>query len=356
MISFIYDGTTWNLIEFLDLDGDQSAGADIAEWFPINGEVAASEVVSIDNSEPVKVQKALQSDGQRVIGVVSTQPGIILGTSLEGVPSAMVALAGRVPVKVDPASETIANGDLIGASSTAGQSRKVTGGWVIGRALETWTPGTGQETVTIFVNPIYVNEAQFAQTNYEDRIVNLENDLALLQAQLDLGQEASSSANFTDLTVSNLNVLGDAVLGDTVINGKLNIGTLTFDNIDQSINAVGALKIQDMALGDIEFLGGLITFDTQGNIVAKEVTANKYNVAGASAGTSTIPAAGKKVFVETEAVTENSLVFVTPKRALAFPLAVTTKEAGTGFWVELPAIQSIETEFDWFIVDKLSSN
>jgi len=351
-LTWIFDGTQWSLISYMDNAQDQN---DLAEWFPTNGEIIAGEIVSIDSSQPVKVQKAIESDEQRVIGVISTEPGLILGQAEEGIPSALVALAGRVPVKVDPTSEAIANGDLIGASATAGLARKVTGGWIIGRALEAWNPSSGQGTVTIFVNPIYVNEAQLAQTNYEDRITNLETDMALLQAQLDSGEQGATTESFTDLAVTNLSVLGDTILADTVVNGKLNVGTLTFDNVEQSINAVGVLKVQDLALGNIEFLGGLITFDTDGNIIANEITAEKYSVSGASAGTGTLLSGTKKVFVETTMATENSLVFVTPGRALAFPLAVTEKEAGVGFWVELPAVQSLNTEFDWFIVDRVAA-
>ena len=363
-VTFIYDGTDWVMIAYMDDAIDQN-GTDLAEWFPTNGEIEAAEVVSIDDSDPVKMQKALQSDGQKVVGVVSTQPGLILGQESEGVPSALVALVGRVPVKVDPNSPAINNGDLIGASSTAGMAQKVNGDYIIGRALESWTPGTEQDTVTVFVNPIYVPGENLAEgtasgsgelASLQNEVTDLQNSLALLTTQFELGLEATGSATFTDLAVTDLNVLGDAVLGDTVINGSLNVGTIQIDNNTNSIDAIGTLRIQDLALGDIEFMGGLITFDTEGNVAVNEITANKYNVAGTSAGTDTIPVNVKKVFVETDQVTTNSLVFVTPKRAIAFPLSVTDKLDGQGFYVEIPAVQSIPTQFDWWIVDKVSSN
>ncbi len=348
---WIYDGTVWNLINFMESNSDQT-GSDLAEWFPANGEIAAGEVVSIDGSDPIKVQRALESDGQRVIGIVSTDPGLILGQAEEGIPYAQVALAGRVPVKVDPTSAAIANGDLVGAAATAGMAKKVDGGWVIGRALEAWTPGSGQETVTVFVNPIYVNQTQFAQTNYDQQILDLQSSLSLIQSQLDLGEETSSSGVFTDLTVNQLTVLEDAVLSDTVINGKLNIGTIQIDNANNSIDAIGALKIQPLALGNIEFMGGLISFDTNGNIVAQTVTAEKYKVAGASAGTGILLSGTTEVEIESDLVNASSLILVTPKAALAYPMAVTAKEEGVGFTVSVQFPENYDVEFDWFIVDK----
>jgi hypothetical protein len=129
---------------------------------------------------------------------------------------------------------------------------------------------------------------------------------------------------------------------------------MTFDNVDQSINAVGVLKIQSLALGNIEFQGGLVTIDTMGNVVVNTITAQKYNVAGASAGTAVLPSGTTEITVSTNMVTPQSLIFVTPKQALAYPMAVTEKVEGDHFVVSVSNAEAIDIEFDWFIVDKLN--
>ncbi|MEK7591929.1 MAG: hypothetical protein AAB508_00880, partial [Patescibacteria group bacterium] len=51
----------------------------------------------------------------------------------------MLALAGRVPVKIDPDSDPIEVGDFLTSSDTQGLAKKATrSGYVVGRALESW--------------------------------------------------------------------------------------------------------------------------------------------------------------------------------------------------------------------------
>jgi excisionase family DNA binding protein len=323
------------------------------------------EIVSLGNFNTSKLAKS-SSAYQPAIGIVSNNWSDFSSTGQSAVPETEnpmpVALSGRVPVKVATTSDPILAGDWITTSSEPGKAMKATeSGFVIGRALASWEPGLGQETVLVFVNNFYYVAPTLAEApelpinaELENRVVELENQLALVQAQLDLGEEGAATESFEDLTVTNLSVLGDTTLGDTVITGNLNVGTIQIDSTNNSIDAIGTLKIQELALGDIEFMGGLITFDTNGNVTVNEITANKYNVAGASAGKDTLPIGVKKVFVETNAITTNSLVFVTPKRAIAFPLSVTSKVDGQGFWVEIPATQSLATDFDWWIIDHVS--
>jgi len=351
VFTWIYDGTQWNLISYMN--SATAGGNDIAEYFPSLESLEAGDVVAIDQTNPVTIKKAFAGDTRQVIGVVSGNPGITLGDETSGYP---VALVGRVPVKMSSLSEPIVAGDLVGASSELGLAQKVNGGYIIGRALESWRPG--QETLMVFVNPIYVAETGNLVQELENKITNLETQMALVQSQLELltaGNQTDSST-FTDLTVTNLTVLGDTVLGDTVISGTLNVGNIQIDAVGNSIDAIGTLKIQPMALGDIEFMAGLITFDTNGNVKVKEITADKYNVAGASAGTSTLPARKTEMFVETTAVRENSLIFVTPKKPLIYPLSVVEKEAGVGFRVKVAVSEAEDVEFDWWIIDKIANN
>jgi len=163
--------------------------------------------------------------------------------------------------------------------------------------------------------------------------------------------EGSVISTEVEKSFLNIAVSGESVLGDVTITGILQAGTLQIDGFNNSINAVGAMKIQDLALGDIEFLGGLITFDLNGNIITKEITAEKYNVAGTSAGTSTLPAGDTSVFIETDQVNANSLIFVTATSTTDKTLSVSDKQEGSGFTITVSGTNSSDVNFDWFIID-----
>jgi hypothetical protein len=116
-----------------------------------------------------------------------------------------------------------------------------------------------------------------------------------------------------------------------------------------------------MALGNIEFLGGQIIFDTQGNIIAnsisvEEIETKKVSVRGDSAGTGAIPAGENDVFIETDMVTTDSLILVTPTSGTRYALIVSDKQPGLGFTVQIPVAPLSDITFDWLIVDHKSTN
>jgi hypothetical protein len=86
-----------------------------------------------------KVRKA--QSGYEAVGVVSTNPGIVLGKNVQnGVP---VAFSGRIPVKVTSENGEIKQGDYLTVSATmSGYAMKLTGeGHAIGRALSDYVQG-----------------------------------------------------------------------------------------------------------------------------------------------------------------------------------------------------------------------
>lgn len=149
------------------------SGVDIAENFPVESDdvVEAGDIVSIDTHVGNHCKKVVTSaDGQkicqesvrgpvpfvtrskaeldyaslrRVIGVVSTAPGVLLGgyksEELILYKQAPVALRGRVPVKVSLAGGEIAVGDRIAISKQAGIGMRANADdepGVVGIALE----------------------------------------------------------------------------------------------------------------------------------------------------------------------------------------------------------------------------
>ncbi|MEK9195340.1 MAG: hypothetical protein AAB975_03110, partial [Patescibacteria group bacterium] len=119
--------------------------ADYAEWFPAVNDRAnleAGDLVATDGSSLVSMVK--KSTGKpydpHVIGIVSTKPGFIAGSggveeSHDG--DVMVALAGRVPLKVSTEGGIIRVGDRLTSSSLPGVAMKATStGMTVGVALE----------------------------------------------------------------------------------------------------------------------------------------------------------------------------------------------------------------------------
>jgi len=279
----------------------------------------------------------------------------------------LIMAVGNGELWVVDNGENVAAGDWLISSSAKGHAQKDKGeyaiSYVVARAAEAvdWSrvSETGEDGRKH--TKISVLFESFAKNNLsQDGLASsgdVNSRLALLESQMALlTPHEADTDSFVDLAVTDLTVLGDAVLGDVVISGTLNVGAIQIDATNNSIDAIGTLKIQEMALGNIEFMGGLISFDTNGNVMVNEITANKYNVAGASAGTATLPAEATEIFIDTTAVSENSLIFVTPKKALIYPLSVVEKEAGVGFRVGVAVSEAEDVEFDWWIVDRVAQN
>jgi hypothetical protein len=129
--------------------------------------IVAGEIVSADTSDAsssFQVVKSKKSYEDTILGVVSTNPGVVLGDSVrqgdfakkkvEG--KVPVALAGRVPVKLSFENGDIKKGDYITSSDiVAGFGVKATKpGRVVGIALENAHNGV-DTTVLVLINPHY---------------------------------------------------------------------------------------------------------------------------------------------------------------------------------------------------------
>jgi hypothetical protein len=123
---------------------------DLAETYTVNGSANPGDVLVMDAtaSSTVKVADGTAYDG-KLIGVVSTDPGFLLGWNA----GARVALAGHVPTHVSLENGEIHIGDPLTSSHTPGYAMKATKpGRIIGYALED-ASATG--TITVFVHAGY---------------------------------------------------------------------------------------------------------------------------------------------------------------------------------------------------------
>jgi hypothetical protein len=133
--------------------GYDTSCSDIAEYFPVTEEPEPGTVMVI--GENSKLECSTTAYDTTVAGIVSTAPGVSLGTNETGnAGEKLIAVAGRVPCKVDASYAPIMPGDLLTTSDTPGHAMKaqpvVIGGveiyrpgTTLGKALEPLDSGTG---------------------------------------------------------------------------------------------------------------------------------------------------------------------------------------------------------------------
>lgn len=120
------------------------------------------DVVALDPDSPERVIRSNLGApmGNRILGVITTDPGFELGCDLSSTDGGVsVAIAGRVPVKVNMQGGPIRIGDFLTTSDTPGFARVAPGiGRVLGLALSAFDDENAKTgTVTVFVNPHYHN-------------------------------------------------------------------------------------------------------------------------------------------------------------------------------------------------------
>lgn len=128
--------TLRDTITGLGLEIGMLGGADLAEYYDSEQLLRPGDIVAlVGEGAPQNVTKTSTAYDMRSIGVVATQPGMILGTKENN--SYPVALVGRVPVNVTTENGFIKAGDQITSASTAGYGMLADqAGIVIGKSLE----------------------------------------------------------------------------------------------------------------------------------------------------------------------------------------------------------------------------
>ncbi|MFB6272842.1 MAG: hypothetical protein ABEL51_08125 [Salinibacter sp.] len=133
-------------------------GADVAERIDVTTSVEAGDVVEIDPNASGKFRKAQSAMSRRVAGVISTDPGVVLGNrsvTAQGNQRdtrPLLALAGRVPVKATAKYGAIEAGDTLVSAPIPGYAQVCASdctGAVLGKALEPLNEGTGKITVQV---------------------------------------------------------------------------------------------------------------------------------------------------------------------------------------------------------------
>jgi hypothetical protein len=149
----------------LDVNGDINVSGninakyqDIAEWVPSTGKMPPGTVVVISGDATNTVTPSSRPYDTHVAGVVSSQPGVILGVASES--RSKIATTGRVKVRVDATAHPVLQGDLLVTSNRPGvamvsEPLDLGGvkihrpGTLIGKALEPLAGGEGEILVLL---------------------------------------------------------------------------------------------------------------------------------------------------------------------------------------------------------------
>ena len=182
-------------------------GADIAELYGTNDNtISMGDVVSVDSNLTAGVKKSEGKYDGKIIGVVSTRPGVLMGgENREGSKSVPVALAGRVPVKVTTINGSIKIGDYLTSSEIPGVAMKADlDGMVIGQAITSYD-GEGVGSVVVFIKNTYSSGGY-----------------SIKQQAVLLGDISSSTGLSTLISTVQLEIARDPVviIGDRISSGK----------------------------------------------------------------------------------------------------------------------------------------
>jgi hypothetical protein len=162
-------------------------GIDLAEQYPTKDKKpSAGEIAMLDNENPVFVKKFKNDDNAYPIGIISTDPGILLGgfnkSEYEEEELVSIALTGRIPLKVSDENGPIQVGDEITVSEVIpgfGMKADASSDFIVAVALEPLPED--KKTAEIMVFLLLDRRQQAEELCVEDVCVGKDELRALIQ-------------------------------------------------------------------------------------------------------------------------------------------------------------------------------
>lgn len=243
-------------------------GADLAETYPTtDATLAPGEIVSFDVDNDIHVKRAARTDTSPLAGVVSTQPGLVLGLNPNNAAgSRPIALSGRVPVRVNLSGGTIQIGDRIALSETPGIGRRATQFEMsVGIALEAYDGSdASQTTVMTFLDlqaGVSINSIAQGLLGLDVGTSTMPVDFVGAMFSALSGRIASTTdaaASSTVAMASSTAQFVDALFG-AFINKLAGFGVY----ITQEFTLIKNLLASQFTVGSSEQPAGITLFDTQ---------------------------------------------------------------------------------------------
>ncbi len=283
----------------------------------LQADYSQEDTSEITKSLKVAVTKSQKAYDSQLIGIVSTNPGVLLGdiTGFELESNLKpVALSGRVSVKVTDENGPIRAGDLLVSAPTAGSAMRydpsgdnlieapTTTFAIIGVALEDFNPSpalpsSGEGKILVFVN--------------------LEHQ-KLTAASTDLGNYIALIESTSNPGMSALKFNAEAIFAHR----------LAAEN-------------------------GQWSLDEQGLLIAKEIHTEKLKIIGnKTVGRARIISGDTAITINTTAVTATSKIFASFLTDTAGRTwYISEKTEGEHFTLKLSGGIPFDVDFDWWIVD-----
>ncbi|MFH1667691.1 MAG: hypothetical protein ABH884_01535, partial [Candidatus Komeilibacteria bacterium] len=256
-----------------------------SEQCSYNALPAAGEVVVADYLGAVMAVKSVKKNARNILGVVTTDPAMILKKNLEG---RTIVLAGTTPVKVTLENGPIMKGDVLTTSSTPGYAMKATNSTAgtIGVALDTFNPVVSCEQImqTDYRLELEMADEEYTEDQIQELLASLDMNICQTEAAFygeislllsvnnpiitDSGSIITVIDSYQDSEVMDLTVIEYEELSNIAVTGEAIFGgKITVNNAEFKGNVVIAGKIK--VAGDLE-LSGAITQDywdaSSGNI------------------------------------------------------------------------------------------
>lgn len=260
--------TAGTAYEIRDCSG--APAADYAEMYPVEEGIGFADIVAVGTEmvdtydmtngeidwtkikgQVTKLVKSNSKYQKNAIGIVSDNFGDFssTGNNLKKESNPMpVALNGRVPVKMSSSSLPVSAGDYITTSDEPGKATRATkAGFVIGKALESWTPESGKAQMMVYVEQGYYNGdsvsdfaglTQEAGNNPQSKVLG-----HIILAKFLANQnviELSISEILTDRVSAALEIITPQLTASVIdtekilVNGQANFAGLTFFTNDVS--------------------------------------------------------------------------------------------------------------------------
>jgi hypothetical protein len=273
---------------------------DFGEYINVVGsdtDYSAGDILSVASSGANLFQKSRSPYDPQLAGAI-TVTAAFLGGGDDGNGSNVIALAGRIPVKVTGANGPIAIGDYITSSNIPGYGMRATQpGRVVGVAMQSFsgTDANATGTVLMFVNP---------------------------------GWAPGTLAGASSSAVSSLSIDGPLQQFFGIV---ASIGNTVQTFIRASVIAVENLFVKKAAI----LPEGSVTVPSGPDQMS---------------GSATLAAHATEVFIPNQQVSSSSKIFVTPTTMTDVPLSVIARQDGSGFTVGVASGQPNDISFDWLVI------
>jgi len=304
-------------------------GADYAELYNTNDtSVEQGDLVSLDPELSAGVKKSARAYESGLIGVVSTRPNSVIGGGdRTGATAVPIALSGRVPVKVSTENGPIAVGDLITSSSTPGVGMRATrAGYVIGRAMTAFN-GNGEGVVIVFVNTHYADPTKL---DYDGSLSRGSTSLEV-EPLISLDKESNLVATIS----ANAKFIWTNSLGK-VVAWVSDVGEAFFEKITALVGDFGKIIFGELVAAKDSQVAGQASFEPNQT----------------------------EVFIKSDKVTQDSLIYVTPTtKTDGLTLYIKEQKPQEGFTVgleramgdlpdEATASAKQTIKFNWLVINQ----